>query len=182
MDSLKRVSLELGGKSPVIITKEANLAEAIPGAANAIFFNQGQVCVAGTRLFVEDAVYDDVISGLTEIAKGMKLGGGRSPNVQMGPLVSKEQHERVLGFIEKGISEGGEVLCGGTRYGERGYFVQPTIFGNCGPESTLYREEIFGPVLVANTSPPACGRATSARRIASPGASRRAPCGSTATT
>ncbi|MDY6982075.1 MAG: aldehyde dehydrogenase family protein [Pseudomonadota bacterium] len=150
MDSLKRVSLELGGKSPVIITKDANLAEAIPGAANAIFFNQGQVCVAGTRLFVEDAVYDEVISGMTEIAKNMQLGGGRSPNVQMGPLVSKEQHERVLGYIEKGISEGGELLCGGTRHGERGYFVQPTIFGNCGPQSTLYREEIFGPVLVAN--------------------------------
>jgi len=150
MESLKRVSLELGGKSPVIITKDADLNEAIPGAANAIFFNHGQVCVAGSRLFVEDAVYDDVIAGLSEIAKGMKLGGGRNPESQMGPLVSKEQHERVLGFIEKGLSECGERLHGGSRYGNEGYFVQPTIFGNCGPGSTLYQEEIFGPVLVAN--------------------------------
>lgn len=150
MESLKRVSLELGGKSPVIITRDANLNEAIPGAANAIFFNQGQVCVAGTRLFVEDAVYDEVVAGLVEIANGMQLGGGRSANVQMGPLVSKEQHERVLGYISKGVSEGGEVLSGGSRHGNKGYFVRPTIFSNCGPGSTLYKEEIFGPVLVVN--------------------------------
>jgi phenylacetaldehyde dehydrogenase len=151
MDSLKRVSLELGGKSPVIIAKDANLEEAIGGAANAIFFNQGQVCVAGTRLFVEEPIYDEVISGLTAIAKGMKLGGGRDPSAQMGPLVSKEQQDRVLGYINKGLSEGGEVLCGGSRFGERGYFVQPTIFKQCGPSSTLFKEEIFGPVLVANS-------------------------------
>jgi phenylacetaldehyde dehydrogenase len=151
MDSLKRVSLELGGKSPVIIARDANLDEAIGGAANAIFFNQGQVCVAGTRLFVEEPIFDDVVSGLKGIAASMKLGGGRKPDSQMGPLVSKEQHDRVLGYIEKGVSEGGEVLTGGGRHGEKGYFVQPTIFKNCGPASTLYREEIFGPVLVANS-------------------------------
>ena len=151
MDSLKRVSLELGGKSPVIIARDANLDEAIAGAANAIFFNHGQVCVAGTRLFVEEPVFNDVMSGMKEIARSMKLGGGRSPDSQMGPLVSKEQHERVLGYINKGLSEGGEVLTGGGRHGGKGYFVQPTIFKNCGPASTLYREEIFGPVLVANS-------------------------------
>ena len=151
MDSLKRVSLELGGKSPVIIAKDANLDEAIPGAANAIFFNQGQVCVAGTRLFVEEPVFDAVMDGLKEIAESMPLGSGRDPNVRMGPLVSAEQHERVLGYIARGLNEGGEVLCGGKRHGDRGYFVQPTIFRNCGPGSTLYQDEIFGPVLVANS-------------------------------
>jgi phenylacetaldehyde dehydrogenase len=151
MDSLKRVSLELGGKSPVIIARDANLDEAIPGAANAVFFNHGQVCVAGTRLFVEEPVFDDVVSGMKQIASSMKLGGGRSPESQMGPLVSKEQHERVLGYIDKGLREGGEVITGGSRHGDKGYFVQPTIFKNCGPASSLYKEEIFGPVLVANS-------------------------------
>src|SRR5262249_54889715 len=151
MDSLKRVSLELGGKSPVIIAKDANLDAAIGGAANAIFFNHGQVCVAGSRLFVEEPIFDDVMNGMTEIARSMKLGGGRSADSQMGPLVSKEQHDRVLGFIEKGVNEGGEVVTGGARHGDKGYFVQPTIFKNCGSASTLYKEEIFGPVLVANS-------------------------------
>jgi phenylacetaldehyde dehydrogenase len=151
MDSLKRVSLELGGKSPVIIAKDADLNEAIPGAANAIFFNHGQVCVAGSRLFVEEPIFDEVVSGMKEIAGSMKLGGGRKPDSQMGPLVSKEQHDRVLGYIEKGVREGGEVVAGGARHGDKGYFVQPTIFKNCGTSSTLYREEIFGPVLVANS-------------------------------
>src|SRR5262245_652198 len=151
IDSLKRVSLELGGKSPVIIARDANLDEAIPGAANAIFFNHGQVCVAGSRLFVEEPVFDDVMSGLKDIAGSMKLGGGRNPESQMGPLVSKEQHDRVLGYIESGRREGGEVLTGGGRHGDKGYFVQPTIFKNCGSASTLYKEEIFGPVLVANS-------------------------------
>jgi len=151
IDSLKRVSLELGGKSPVIIARDADLNEAIPGAANAIFFNHGQVCVAGARLFVEEPIFDDVLSGLKEIAGSMKLGAGRSPDSQMGPLVSKEQHDRVLGYIRKGLSEGGEVLTGGAAAGRRGYFVQPTIFKNCGPDSTVYKEEIFGPVLVANS-------------------------------
>jgi len=151
MDSLKRVSLELGGKSPVIIAKDANLDEAIGGAANAVFFNHGQVCVAGSRLFVEEPIFNDVMGGLKDIASSMKLGGGRKPDSQMGPLVSKEQHERVLGYIDKGVKEGGEVLAGGGRAGGKGYFVQPTIFKNCGPASTLYKEEIFGPVLVANS-------------------------------
>ena len=151
MESLKRVSLELGGKSPVIIAKDANLDEAIGGAANAIFFNQGQVCVAGSRLFVEEPIFDDVMSGMREIACSMKLGNGRKPDSQMGPLVSKEQHDRVLGYIQKGLSEGGQVLTGGGRHGEKGYFVQPTIFKNCSSASTLYNEEIFGPVLLASS-------------------------------
>jgi phenylacetaldehyde dehydrogenase len=151
MESLKRVSLELGGKSPVIIAKDAKLDEAIGGAANAIFFNQGQVCVAGSRLFVEEPIFDDVMSGIQDIARSIKLGSGRNPDSQMGPLVSKEQHERVLGYIEKGVREGGQVVAGGSRQGDKGYFVQPTVFKNCGSSSTLYKEEIFGPVLIANS-------------------------------
>src|SRR4030095_8078242 len=89
--------------------------------------------------------------GRKAIAGSMNLGGGRRPDSQMGPLVSREQHDRVLGYIEKGLREGGEVLTGGGRHGEKGYFVQPTIFKNCGPASTLYKEEIFGPVLVAHS-------------------------------
>jgi phenylacetaldehyde dehydrogenase len=151
MESLKRVSLELGGKSPVIIAKDAKLDEAIGGAANAIFFNQGQVCVAGSRLFVEEPIFDDVMSGIQDIARSIKLGSGRNPDSQMGPLVSKEQHERVLGYIEKGVREGGQVIAGGSRQGDKGFFVQPTVFKNCGSSSTLYKEEIFGPVLIANS-------------------------------
>jgi len=107
--------------------------------------------VAHVHLAFHAPIFDDVVSGMKEIARSMKLGGGRSPESQMGPLVSKEQHERVLGYIEKGVREGGDVVTGGSRHGDKGYFVQPTIFKNCGPASTLYREEIFGPVLVANS-------------------------------
>ena len=149
MNSLKRVSLELGGKSPVIIAEDANLDMAIPGAANAIFFNQGEVCTAGSRLYVADKIFDKVVDGVAGIAKSMKLGPGYDPASQMGPLVSKEQHDRVLGYIEKGRKEGGEVVAGGARHGNKGYFVQPTVFTKCGPNSTVVREEIFGPVVVA---------------------------------
>lgn len=151
MDSLKRVSLELGGKSPVIIAKDANLDDAIAGAANAIFFNHGQACVAGTRLFVEEPLFDDVIAGIKNIAGSMRLGRGRSPESQMGPLVSREQQERVLGYIDRGLREGGEIVTGGGKHGDKGYFVQPTIFKNCSIGSELCREEIFGPVLVADS-------------------------------
>ncbi|HWP09608.1 MAG TPA: aldehyde dehydrogenase family protein [Polyangiaceae bacterium] len=145
----KRVTLELGGKSPVIIAADANLDHAIPGAADAIFFNQGQVCVAGSRLFVEKPVFDTVLNGLVTIAKQMRLGPGRQPTSQMGPLVSSQQRDRVLGFVKQGLSEGGELVAGGERHGDVGYFVKPTLFTNCGPTSTLARHEIFGPVLVA---------------------------------
>ena len=149
MSSLKRVSLELGGKSPVIVAEDADLDMAIPGAANAIFFNQGEVCTAGSRLYVADKIFDKVVEAVAGIAKSMKLGPGYDPASQMGPLVSKEQHDRVLGYIEKGRKEGGEVVAGGARYGNKGYFVQPTVFTKCGPDATVVREEIFGPVVVA---------------------------------
>ena len=149
MDSMKRVSLELGGKSPVIIAADANVEEAIAGASNAIFFNTGQVCTAGSRLYIEQKIYDKVVEGVANVAKSMKLGAGHLADSQMGPLVSAEQMERVLGYIDKGKREGGEVVAGGMRQGNQGYFVQPTVFAGVGPDATIVREEIFGPVVVA---------------------------------
>jgi phenylacetaldehyde dehydrogenase len=150
MTSMKRVSLELGGKSPVIVADDVDPAMAIPGAANAIFFNQGEVCTAGSRLYIADKLFDKVVSGIADIAKGTKLGAGTDPSSQMGPLVSKEQFDRVLGYIDRGRKEGGEVLAGGQRHGNKGYFVQPTVFTKVGPSATIMREEIFGPVVVAS--------------------------------
>ena len=149
MDSLKRVSLELGGKSPVIVAPDADVDQAIAGAANAIFFNTGQVCTAGSRLYVADKIYDKVVAGVADIAKSTRLGPGYHPDSQMGPLVSDEQLERVLGYIDAGKKEGGEVVTGGARHGNQGYFVQPTVFAGLKADSRLVREEIFGPVVVA---------------------------------
>ena len=149
MDSMKRLSLELGGKSPVIVAADADVDQAVAGAANAIFFNSGQVCTAGSRLYVEHRLFDKVVEGVANVAKSMKLGPGYDPGAQMGPVVSQEQLERVLGYIEKGKAEGGEAVAGGARQGNQGYFVQPTVFTGLGPESALVREEIFGPVVVA---------------------------------
>jgi phenylacetaldehyde dehydrogenase len=143
------VSLELGGKSPVIIAEDVDPAMAIPGAANAIFFNQGEVCTAGSRLFIAEKLYDKVVSGIADIASSTKLGAGYDPASQMGPLVSREHFDRVLGYIEKGRKEGGEVVTGGERHGNKGYFVKPTVFTKVSPGATVMREEIFGPVVVA---------------------------------
>lgn len=151
MDTMKRVSLELGGKSPVIVLEDANVEQAIQGAANAIFFHQGQVCAAGSRLYVQESIYDRVVEGLGKIASGMKVGSGFAPDSQMGPVVSQAQMERVLGYIDQGKAEGCELVAGGLRVGSQGYFVAPTVFANTQPDATIVREEIFGPVVVANT-------------------------------
>ncbi len=150
--NLKRVTLELGGKSPNIIFPDADMKYAVRGAMNAIFFNQGQVCTAGSRLFVQKSVYDEVLSGVTGYASKMKIGLGIDPNTELGPLVSQEQLERVTGYIETGKREGAKPTTGGERAGgelANGYFVQPTIFDNVHDEMTIAREEIFGPVVVA---------------------------------
>ena len=149
MDSMKRISLELGGKSPVVVMDDVNVEEVVGGAANAIFFNQGQVCTAGSRLYVHKKIFDNVVEGLAGVAGSFKLGSGLDPECNMGPLVSQEQLDRVLGYIEKGRSEGGTVVTGGERAYNKGYFVKPTVFTNCGPDATVVREEIFGPVVVA---------------------------------
>ncbi len=150
--NLKKVTLELGGKSPNIIFPDADLKFAVRGAVTASFFNQGQVCTAGCRLFVHKSVYDQVVGGLTDYASKMKLGAGIDPATEIGPLVSQEQLERVTGYIEAGKREGANPTTGGNRAGDalaQGYFVQPTVFDNVRDDMTIAREEIFGPVVAA---------------------------------
>ena len=148
--NLKKVSLELGGKSPNIVFKDAgDLDAAIAGAANAIFFNHGQCCCAGSRLFVEKSVFNDVVDGVAAHAKGIKLGSGLDADTQMGPLVSEEQLQRVTNYLSAGKQDGACFVAGGKRHGERGYFVQPTVIKDARPDMSIVREEIFGPVVVA---------------------------------
>ncbi|WP_062347030.1 aldehyde dehydrogenase family protein [Herbidospora yilanensis] len=148
--NLKKVSLELGGKSPNVVFDDVDPALAIPGAANAIFFNHGQCCVAGSRLFVHESRFDEVVGGVADIARGIKLGSGLDPDTQMGPLVSDEQFRRVTGYLESGRAEGARTVAGGERHGDRGYFVQPTVITDTTPDMAIVREEIFGPVVVAS--------------------------------
>jgi phenylacetaldehyde dehydrogenase len=149
-DTLKRVSLELGGKSPVIVLPDADLNSVIGGAANAIFFNAGQVCCAGTRLFAHRKVFDKVVEGVSAAASSIQLGPGLDPGTQMGPLVSREQQERVLGYIAAGRKEGATVVTGGEAPSPApGYYVKPTVMTDVRPDMQVVREEIFGPVLVA---------------------------------
>jgi phenylacetaldehyde dehydrogenase len=148
--NLKKVSLELGGKSPNIIFKDtADLETAISGAANAIFFNHGQCCCAGSRLMVERDIFDTVVSGVAQQAKKIKLGPGLDARTEMGPLVSEEQLRRVTNYMEQGKQAGACCVTGGSRKGDRGYFVQPTVITRVRPEMSIVREEIFGPVVVA---------------------------------
>lgn len=148
--NLKKVTLELGGKSPNIVFKDTdNIDAAIAGAASAIFFNQGQCCCAGSRLLVERDIFDDVVAGVAEAAGKIKIGPGLAADTDMGPLVSQEQFERVSGYIDAGRSAGACVAAGGTRYGDKGYFVSPTVITETSPEMSVVREEIFGPVVVA---------------------------------
>ncbi|MES9694181.1 aldehyde dehydrogenase DhaS [Bacillus toyonensis] len=148
-ESLKRVTLELGGKSPNIILPDADLSRAIPGALSGVMFNQGQVCSAGSRLFIPKKMYDNVMADLVLYSKKLNQGAGLSPETTIGPLVSEEQQKRVMGFIEKGIEEGAEVLCGGSNPFDQGYFVSPTVFADVNDEMTIAKEEIFGPVISA---------------------------------
>jgi phenylacetaldehyde dehydrogenase len=148
-DTLKRVSLELGGKSPVVVFPDVDINSVVGGAANAIFFNSGQVCTAGSRLFAHKNIFDKVVEGVSAAASSMRLGPGLDPQTQMGPLVSREQQERVLGYIQAGRSEGASITAGGDAPSHEGYFVKPTVMVNVKPDMKVVREEIFGPVLVA---------------------------------
>ncbi|MEQ8165542.1 MAG: aldehyde dehydrogenase family protein [Alphaproteobacteria bacterium] len=147
--NLKKVTLELGGKSPTIILPDADIEQAIAGASMGIFFNQGQTCCAGSRLYAHKHVFDKIVEGVAEHAKGIKVGPGLDPATQMGPLVSEEQLARVTGYIESGLSEGARALSGGAKKGDAGYFVEPTVLTNTKPDMKVVREEIFGPVLCA---------------------------------
>jgi acyl-CoA reductase-like NAD-dependent aldehyde dehydrogenase len=149
--NLKRVSLELGGKSPNIVFADADLSRAVSGAFLGIFFNQGQVCSAGSRMFVQEKVYDNALAELTQSVGDLQLGPGIDPMTQMGPLVSHGQMERVLGYIATGNKEGARLVTGGSRASELGpgYFVRPTVFADVDGDMRIAREEIFGPVLAA---------------------------------
>jgi len=147
--NLKKVTLELGGKSPAIIFPDADLERAIPGTASAIFFNHGQCCCAGSRLFAHESIFDRVVEGVSDIASKIRVGSGLDPNTQMGPLVSEEQFQKVTDYIESGLSEGAKATAGGKKAADKGYFVQPTVLTKTNPEMKVIREEIFGPVVCA---------------------------------
>ncbi|WP_229002315.1 MULTISPECIES: aldehyde dehydrogenase family protein [Rhizobium/Agrobacterium group] len=146
--NLKRVSLELGGKSPVFVFPDADIDAAIPGVAEAVFLNSGQACTAGSRLYIHEDVFDRVVEGVARYADGLKLGHGLDTSTNLGPIISQKQFGRVTGLLQKGIDEGANVVTGGPLGGE-GYFVKPTVLTNITPEMTVYREEIFGPVISA---------------------------------
>jgi phenylacetaldehyde dehydrogenase len=148
--NLKKVTLELGGKSPVIVLDDADIEQVIPGAAGAIFFNHGQCCCAGSRLMIHKKIFDKIVAGVADQAEHIKLGPGLDPLTQMGPLVSDEQFRRVTGYISSGVEEGAEVVVGGKKGSDNGgYFVQPTVLTKTNPTMKVVREEIFGPVVCA---------------------------------
>ncbi len=151
--NLKRISLELGGKSPSIVFADADLEVAAAGVSGAIFFNHGQCCCAGSRLMVHKKVYDELIERVADNAKNIKLGPGMCADTDMGPMVSKEQQDRVMGYIQSGGDEGAETLAGGKTPGGdlgSGCFVEPTVFAKVRPEMKIVQEEIFGPVVTAS--------------------------------
>jgi phenylacetaldehyde dehydrogenase len=148
--NLKKVSLELGGKSPAIVFADADIDRAIQGTASAIFFNHGQCCCAGSRLYIQEQVFDQVVEGVSNVANDIKLAPGLDPSCQMGPLVSDDQYRKVVGYIESGIEQGARVAAGGPVSGvDRGWFVRPTVLTNTNPRMKVVQEEIFGPVVCA---------------------------------
>ena len=147
--NLKRLTLELGGKSPTIIFPDADLSRAIPAAANGIFRNAGQMCAAGSRLYVERSRFDEVVEGVVAQAGQFRIGAGLDPSTTLGPLVSRTQHDRVLSYVESAREEGATLATGGRAHGDSGYFVEPTVVIDAHPQMRVAREEIFGPVLVA---------------------------------
>jgi phenylacetaldehyde dehydrogenase len=146
---LKHVSLELGGKSPNIVLKDADLESAIPGAASAIFFNHGQCCCAGSRLYVQKSIFDKVVDGVASYAKAIKVGPGLDPSTEMGPMVSETQRNRVAGYLDAGKKEGARAVAGGKAREGAGYFIEPTVFVDTRPQMKIIQEEIFGPVVAA---------------------------------
>jgi aldehyde dehydrogenase (NAD+) len=148
--NMKRVQLELGGKSPDIVFADANLDRAVPGAAMAVYNNTGQICVAGTRLFVQRSIHEEFVARLCEFSRTVRIGNGLNPDVHLGPLISQRQLERVLKYVDIGGQEGAKLAFGGNRLGGElaaGYFVEPTIFDAVGNDMVIAREEIFGPVI-----------------------------------
>jgi len=149
--NLKRVSLELGGKSPNIIFADSDIDSAVNGAMTGIFFNQGEVCCAGSRLFLEKSIHDEFVDKLSSRASSLRVGNPEDSDTQMGAQVSQEQFDKILGYIDSGKQEGAKLVTGGERCGERGYFIKPTIFDAVDSKMKIAREEIFGPVVSAIT-------------------------------
>ncbi len=149
--NLKRVSLELGGKSPNIVFADSDIDSAVAGAMTGIFFNQGEVCCAGSRLFLEKSIHDEFVEKLSDKACSLRVGNPEDADTQMGAQVSKEQFDKILGYIDSGKQEGAKLVTGGERCGERGYFIKPTIFDAVDNNMKIAREEIFGPVVSAIT-------------------------------
>jgi acyl-CoA reductase-like NAD-dependent aldehyde dehydrogenase len=147
LGNMKRVTLELGGKSPSIVFADADLDQVGLGAALAVFFNSGQICFAASRLFVQDSVYDQVVEAVAAAASQFKVGNGQNPETMMGPLVSGKQQERVLGYVASGLEQGATLVCGGKKTGDKGYFMEPTVFANADSSMKIAQEEIFGPVV-----------------------------------
>lgn len=146
--NLNKVTLELGGKSPVLIFDDAKLKKAIPMSAFGTFVHSGQACVCGSRILVQRGVYDQVVEGMAMVANAMKMGGPKEEGTMSGPLISQKQLDRVLGYLEQGRSDGAQIVTGGHRLDRKGYFVHPTVVTDVDPDtSRLFREEIFGPVV-----------------------------------
>ncbi|RMI28775.1 aldehyde dehydrogenase family protein [Nocardia stercoris] len=147
--NLKKVSLELGGKSPVIVLPDADIPAAAAGIALGVFWNSGQICTSGTRLFVHESVHDDLVAAIAEQGRAMKVGYGNEPDAVLGPLVSARQLERVAGFVDRARADGARVVTGGERLGDRGFYYPPTVVAEVSADMEIVREEIFGPVLAA---------------------------------
>jgi phenylacetaldehyde dehydrogenase len=143
------VSLELGGKSPNIVLDDADVAAAIAGSAEGIFFNQGEVCSAASRLYIHERLFDEVVDGVSRAAQGIKVGHGMSADTEMGPLVSSEQFDRVTGHLKIGAEEGARTVTGGSAIEGPGYFVQPTVLVDATADQRVVQEEIFGPVVAS---------------------------------
>ena len=192
--NLKRVTLELGGKSPNIVFADVDLDEAVEGAHFGLFFNHGQCCCAGSRVFVEEKIYDKFVEKSGVRAKNRTVGDPFDPKTEQGPQVDQAQFDKIMGYIDSGRTEGAKLVCGGNRVGDRGYFIQPTVFADVQDNMKIAEEEIFGPVMGiiplrastrlsrARTVPTTAwlrpsGPRTSRRRMQSPTAFGPARCG-----
>jgi aldehyde dehydrogenase (NAD+) len=147
LSNLKKVTLELGGKSPLIICEDADLDQAVEIASNGLFFNMGQCCCASSRLFIQDSIYDAFVAKCVEKAKARKLVDPKDPACSHGPQVDKIQFDKILGYINSGKEQGASCVFGGQRHGDKGYFIEPTVFANVTDEMKIAKEEIFGPVM-----------------------------------
>ncbi len=151
MEHLAHVTLELGGKSPMVVFEDADIERVVNATQASVFFNAGQVCSAGSRMYVHEAVYDDVVQAVADRAQAMKLAPGLDPKSEMGPVISQQQFESIGNYLQLGEQEGAEVVCGGHTVDGPGYFIQPTVFGRTDNSMRIVQEEIFGPVLVAQS-------------------------------